>query len=144
VHGARDLEPLLAADLQVVRELLHALAEDLRAAAGDRAEPGSTSSGSTSASGFFAFFAIWSSSTIVKALMWIDGRALFTARRMLEVVRVLELRVDARDHVHLGHGLVELLADLLRALLGRPPVRALLPGRRWNAQNRQSLLQMFV
>ena len=40
MDGARDLQPLLAGDLQVVRGLAHAFGEDLRATAGAGAEPG--------------------------------------------------------------------------------------------------------
>ena len=42
--------------------------------------PASTSSGRTSSRGFLATRAICCSSTMVKALMWIEGRASFTAR----------------------------------------------------------------
>ena len=47
----------------------------------------------------------------------------------VQVVLVGELRVHPGNHVDLGHGLVELIADLLSHLLGAHDVRALLAGK---------------
>jgi hypothetical protein len=108
VHRARDRQPLLARDLEVVALAMHALGEDLGAAARDRAQAGLDQLGQDLGQGPLG---------LLRDLVQLDHRegldvdrgprALHGAQDV-EVVAVLELGMDAGHHVHLGDRLGEL------------------------------------
>jgi hypothetical protein len=140
VHGARDVEPALAADLQAVAGLVYALGEHLRAAARARVE----------ARGLELLEHLGERlSRHPRDLVELDHRERLHVDRgprglhraqELEVVRVGDRRPHAGDHVHLGHGLVELRADLRCCLLGRQPERPLLTGQAVEGAERAELV----